>query len=49
LNKFINQLKELNDWVLNKKTEAEEINQKPFLERKIAIQKFHVYILFLIR
>jgi len=48
LNKFINQLKELNDWVLKQKTEVEKINQKPFLERKIAIQNFHVNNLFLI-
>jgi len=48
LNKFINQLKELNDWVLKQKTEVEEINQKPFSERKIATQNFHVNILFLI-
>lgn len=42
LHKFINQLKELNSWVLQKKAEIEEINQKPFSERKSATEKFHV-------
>lgn len=42
LNKFINQLNELNNWVLKKKVETEEINQKTFSERKLATEKFHV-------
>lgn len=42
LHKFISQLKELNSWVLQKKAEIEEINQKPFSERKSATEKFHV-------
>lgn len=48
LNKFINKLKELNNWVLQQKTEAEEINKKPLSEQKLATEKLHVIILFLI-
>lgn len=42
LNKFINQLKELDSWVLNIKQEAEQINQKPFPENKFKTKKLHV-------
>lgn len=45
LNKFITQLKELNNWVIKKKSEAEEINQKPLSERKISTEKLHVPII----
>ncbi|XP_050057098.1 dystrophin, isoforms A/C/F/G/H isoform X3 [Aphis gossypii] len=39
LNKFISQLKELNSWVMIKKTEAEEFHTKPISERKLATVK----------
>lgn len=45
LNKFITQLKELNKWVIEKKIEAEEINQKPSSEKKISTEKLHVLII----
>lgn len=44
LNKFINQLEKLNSWVLNKKTEAKEINQKPLSIKKLETEKLHVII-----
>lgn len=47
LNKFINQLKELNNWVIEKKSEAGEINQKSFSERKLATAQLHVFFCFL--
>lgn len=45
LNKFISQLKELNKWVIEKKLESEEINQKPSSERKISTENVHVLII----
>lgn len=45
LNKFTSQLKELNKWVIDKKIEAEEINQKPSSERKISTEKLQVFII----
>jgi len=47
LNRFISQLKELNSWVIIKKLEAEELNQKPISERKLATEKLQVCFLFL--
>lgn len=46
LNKFINKLNELNNWIIKKKLEAEDINQKPFSERKLATEKLHVIFYF---
>jgi len=42
LNKFISQLKELNSWVMIKKSEAEELHTKPISERKLATVKLQV-------
>jgi len=47
LNKFISQLKELNNWVIIKKSEVEEFNTKPIAERKLATEKFQVSFSFL--
>lgn len=46
LKKFTNKLNELNNWVMEKKLEAEDINQKPFSERKLATDKLHVIFYF---
>lgn len=48
LNKFINQLKELDNWVIKKKSEREDNNQKEISERKLAIEKLQVIIFYLI-
>jgi len=47
LNKFISQLKELNSWVMIKKSEAEEFHTKPISERKLATVKLQVSFSFL--
>lgn len=47
LNKFINQLKELNGWAIKKKSEADEIKHKAFAERKLATEKLHVIFYYL--
>lgn len=44
LNKFINQLKELDNWVIKKKCESEENNHKTISERKLEIEKLQVII-----
>ncbi|VVC26815.1 Hypothetical protein CINCED_3A012694 [Cinara cedri] len=45
LNKFINKLNELNNWVMQKKLEAEDINRKQFSEKKLATEKLHLNLL----
>ncbi|XP_025206146.1 dystrophin, isoforms A/C/F/G/H-like [Melanaphis sacchari] len=42
LNKFTSQLKELNSWVIIKRSEAEEFHIKPISERKLAIEKLQL-------
>lgn len=48
LNKFINQLKELNNWVIQKKSDMEKINKIPLSEQKQAAEKLHVNFLLLL-
>ncbi|XP_026807467.1 dystrophin-like [Rhopalosiphum maidis] len=45
LNKFIHQLKELNSWVIIKRSEAEEFHTKPIAERKLATEKLQSNLL----
>jgi len=47
LNKFIHQLKELNSWVIIKRSEAEEFHTKPIAERKLATEKLQVSFSFI--